>query len=83
MRGAANFRFFADKAPEARNGLALHQDAHTNYTIPDPHRAGGCDHALEHPLYARHLENRTGPGGGLYGGAQARGIEPADCDDPR
>ena len=26
VRGAANFRFFADKAPEARNGLALHQD---------------------------------------------------------
>ncbi|MBP6699753.1 MAG: aldehyde dehydrogenase family protein, partial [Halioglobus sp.] len=35
-RGAANFRFFADKAPEARNGLALHQDAHTNYTLRTP-----------------------------------------------
>jgi 5-carboxymethyl-2-hydroxymuconic-semialdehyde dehydrogenase len=33
IRGAANFRFFADKAPEARNGLALHQDEHTNYTL--------------------------------------------------
>ena len=36
VRGAANFRFFADKAPEARNGLALHQDQHTNYTIRSP-----------------------------------------------
>lgn len=36
IRGAANFRFFADKAPEARNGLALHQDQHTNYTIRTP-----------------------------------------------
>ncbi len=36
IRGAANFRFFADKAPEARNGLALHQDEHTNYTIRSP-----------------------------------------------
>jgi 5-carboxymethyl-2-hydroxymuconic-semialdehyde dehydrogenase len=36
VRGAANFRFFADKAPEARNGLALHQDQHTNYTIRAP-----------------------------------------------
>ena len=36
VRGAANFRFFADKAPEARNGLALHQDEHTNYTIRSP-----------------------------------------------
>jgi 5-carboxymethyl-2-hydroxymuconic-semialdehyde dehydrogenase len=33
VRGAANFRFFADKAAEARNGLALHQDEHTNFTI--------------------------------------------------
>lgn len=33
VRGAANFRFFADKAPEAQNGLALHQDEHTNFTI--------------------------------------------------
>lgn len=36
IRGAANFRFFADKAPEARNGLALHQDEHVNYTIRHP-----------------------------------------------
>lgn len=33
IRGAANFRFFADKAPEARNGLSLHQDQHTNFTV--------------------------------------------------
>ncbi len=33
IRGAANFRFFADKAPEAQNGLALHQEEHVNYTI--------------------------------------------------
>lgn len=36
VRGAANFRFFADKAPEARNGLALHQEQHTNYTLRTP-----------------------------------------------
>ncbi|WP_159739076.1 5-carboxymethyl-2-hydroxymuconate semialdehyde dehydrogenase [Vibrio atypicus] len=36
VRGAANFRFFADKSPEAKNGLSLHQDAHTNYTIRTP-----------------------------------------------
>jgi 5-carboxymethyl-2-hydroxymuconic-semialdehyde dehydrogenase len=33
IRGAANFRFFADRAPAARNGLSLHQDEHTNYTL--------------------------------------------------
>jgi 5-carboxymethyl-2-hydroxymuconic-semialdehyde dehydrogenase len=36
IRGAANFRFFADKAPEAQNGQALHQDEHTNYTVRSP-----------------------------------------------
>ncbi len=36
VRGAANFRFFADKAPEARNGLSLHQAEHTNYTVRNP-----------------------------------------------
>jgi 5-carboxymethyl-2-hydroxymuconic-semialdehyde dehydrogenase len=36
VRGAANFRFFADKSPEARNGLALQQDEHTNFTVRSP-----------------------------------------------
>ena len=36
LRGAENFRFFADRAPEAANGLALHQDEHTNFTIRYP-----------------------------------------------
>lgn len=36
VRGAENFRFFADKAAEARNGLSLLQDQHTNFTIRSP-----------------------------------------------
>jgi 5-carboxymethyl-2-hydroxymuconic-semialdehyde dehydrogenase len=36
LRGAENFRFFADKAPEARNGLSLFQDEHLNYTMRTP-----------------------------------------------
>ena len=36
VRGAANFRFFADKAAEARDGLALHQVDHTNFTVRSP-----------------------------------------------
>ena len=35
-RGAENFRFFADKAPEAGDGLSLHQDQHLNYTKRTP-----------------------------------------------
>ncbi|NNL99821.1 MAG: aldehyde dehydrogenase family protein, partial [Gammaproteobacteria bacterium] len=36
VRGAENFRFFADKAPEACNGQALHQSEHTNFTVRSP-----------------------------------------------
>lgn len=36
IRGAANFKYFADKAPESQNGLALLQDEHTNYTMRTP-----------------------------------------------
>ena len=35
-RAAENFRFFADKAPTAGNGLSLHQDEHLNYTKRTP-----------------------------------------------
>ncbi len=36
IRGAENFRFFADKAPEATNGQSLYQDQHTNFTMRTP-----------------------------------------------
>ncbi|MFO7286323.1 MAG: 5-carboxymethyl-2-hydroxymuconate semialdehyde dehydrogenase [Gammaproteobacteria bacterium] len=35
-RGAENFRFFADKAPEASNGLSLPAREHVNYTLRQP-----------------------------------------------
>jgi 5-carboxymethyl-2-hydroxymuconic-semialdehyde dehydrogenase len=35
-RGAENFRFFADRAPSARDGLALPAEAHLNYTVRQP-----------------------------------------------
>ena len=36
FRGAENFRFFADRAPSARDGLALPAEAHLNYTLRQP-----------------------------------------------
>ena len=36
LRGAENFRFFADRAPDAQNGLALPTAGHLNYTIRQP-----------------------------------------------
>jgi len=36
IRGAENFRFFADLAPDARNGQSLPADEHLNYTTRKP-----------------------------------------------
>ena len=36
LRGAENFRFYADKAPEANDGLSLPTETHLNYTIRQP-----------------------------------------------
>jgi len=36
IRGAENFRFFADKAPEARDGLAMPAAEHINYSVRQP-----------------------------------------------
>jgi len=36
LRGAENFRFFADRAPDAANGLSLPTDTHLNYTTRQP-----------------------------------------------
>jgi len=36
LRGAENFRFYADRAPGANDGLSLPTDTHLNYTIRQP-----------------------------------------------
>src|SRR5690606_7414217 len=36
LRGAENFRFFADRAPDAANGLSLPTETHLNYTLRQP-----------------------------------------------
>ena len=36
LRGAENFRFYADRAPGAADGLSLPTDTHLNYTIRQP-----------------------------------------------
>lgn len=36
IRGAANFRFFADMAPGARDGRSLPADEHINYSLRQP-----------------------------------------------
>jgi 5-carboxymethyl-2-hydroxymuconic-semialdehyde dehydrogenase len=41
IRGAANFRYFADKAPEATAGSSSMQEEHTNFTSRSPIGAVG------------------------------------------
>ncbi len=36
LRGAENYRFFADRAPDAANGLSLPTESHLNYTVRQP-----------------------------------------------
>lgn len=36
LRGAENFRFYADRAPQAADGLSLPTDTHLNYTRREP-----------------------------------------------
>lgn len=36
LRGAENFRFYADRAPEASDGVSLPTDTHLNYTMRQP-----------------------------------------------
>lgn len=36
LRGAENFRFYADKAPAAADGVSLPTDTHLNYTMRQP-----------------------------------------------
>jgi len=36
LRGAENFRFFADRAPDAANGVSLPTETHINYTLRQP-----------------------------------------------
>ena len=70
LRGAENFRFFADRgAGSAGRADAALADADERHH-PRADRPGRRDHALEHALHALHLEDRAGAGGGLHGGAQ-------------
>ena len=57
VRGAANFRFFADKAPEARNGQALYQEKPYQHNTPHAYRPCGYYHPVEYALYVIHMEN--------------------------
>ena len=72
IRGAENFRFFADHAPDAPNGRSMPDEHHLNFSSRSPLGPGRGDHPVEHAVHAVDVEDRTGARGGLHGGAQAR-----------
>ena len=74
LRGAENFRFYADRAPNAADGLSLPTETHLNYTMRQPIGPVGRDHALEYALHAVDLEDRACARGRMHGRAQAGGM---------
>jgi len=58
IRGAENFRFFADKCTDARDGLNSPATSTGTYR-PGSDRPGRRDHAVEHAVHALDLEDRT------------------------
>jgi 5-carboxymethyl-2-hydroxymuconic-semialdehyde dehydrogenase len=83
LRGAENFRFYADRAPGARDGQSLPTKSHDEHHQPQRDRPGRRHHPVEHALHAVHLEDRAGSRSRLHGGAQARRIQPVDRPYPR
>ena len=77
LRGAENFRFFADRAPGAGDGLSLPDTRPPQLHDAPAHRPGRHHHAVEHAVHAVDLEDRAGAGGRLHGRAQAGRVEPA------
>ena len=83
LRGAENFRFFADRAPGARDGLVAARARASELHAAPADRAGRGDHAVEHAVHAVDLEDRAGARGRLHGRAQAGRVEPAHRDAAR
>ena len=57
LRGADNFRFFADRA-SAADGLSLPTADHINYTTRHPIGPSRRDHTVEYAVHVEHLEDR-------------------------
>ena len=71
LRGAENFRFFADQAPGANDGQSLPGRRLRQLHDSPSDRAGRCDHAVEHAIHVEYLEDRPRARRRLHRGAQA------------
>ena len=83
LRGAENFRFFADRAPGGRRRSRAADDGPRELHDAPADRPGRRDHAVEHAVHAVDVEDRAGARGRLHRRAQAGGMEPVQCSAPR
>ena len=77
-RGAENFRFFADRAPGARDGLALPAAQHINYTVRQPIGPVAAITPWNTPFMLSTWKIAPALAAGLHRGSQARRMESAD-----
>ena len=79
LRGAENFRFYADRAPGAQDGLVAAR--HRPHQLHDPpaDRPRRRHHAVEHAVHALDVEDRAGARRRLHGRPQAGGMVAADA----
>ena len=77
LRAAENFRFFADLIVAQFDDAMKVPGAQINYVNRKPIGVAGPHHAVEHPVHARVLEARPGPGHRQHRGPQAGRIHPA------
>ena len=78
IRAAENFRFFADKCAEARDGLNTAERRALERLDPRADRPGRRDHAVEHAVHAVDLEDRAGARRRLHRRAQAGRVVAGD-----
>jgi hypothetical protein len=76
LRGAENFRFFADRAPDASNGLSLPTETHINYTMRQPIGPVGVITPWNTPFMLSTWKIAPALAAGLHGRAQAGRMEP-------
>ena len=77
LRAAENFRFFADRAPGARDGLSLPTPSHINYTTRTPIGPAGVITPWNTPFMLSTWKIAPALAARLHGRPQAGGVEPA------
>ena len=76
LRGADNFRFFADQAPSMATASRCPPPI-TSITRPPSPWPGGSHHAMEHPVHVEYLEDRARARRWLHRRSQTGRVVPA------